>query len=377
MHFISFILISGIVINLIILWFLSKKDKTDLSQKILKSFFVCIFFIPLNFYAELNNLGLLFVITFNFADTATLLIGPLLLIYVKSLFSTKENLFKTHRIHFLIPILYFFLISIPILLILVFEISTVQIKDAVDSKINYIFFTADLFLLVYLILSFRTLSSYLNITKSAFSNLKNKDLKWVKNMLIGATFLIIIDLIGFIYDFTYPDSDINVGFITIIFLVLFLYYLGYYGVKQSNVLVPHFLLQELESKTTKKSNLSINEDKLVNYIKNIKSVIQKKQLYLNENLTLNMLAREVDLKEKKMSAIINQKMNTTFYDLINSYRIEEFKKRVFLKEYENITLLGIAYDCGFKSKSTFNRLFKLYTKMSPSEYKKRFYETVS
>lgn len=373
MHFISFILISGIVINLIILWFLSKKDKTDLSQKILKSFFVCIFFIPLNFYAELNNLGLLFVITFNFADTATLLIGPLLLIYVKSLFNTKENLFKTHRIHFLIPILYFFLISIPILLILVFEISTVQIKDAVDSKINYVFFTADLFLLVYIILSFRTLSSYLNITKSAFSNLKNKDLKWVKNMLIGATFLIIIDLIGFIYDFTYPDSDINVGFITIIFLVLFLYYLGYYGVKQSNVLVPHFLLQELESKTIKKSNLSIEDDKLTNYIKNIEFVIQEKQLYLNENLTLYMLAKEVDLKEKKLSAIINQKMNTTFYDLINSYRIEEFKKRVVLNEYEKITLLGIAYDCGFKSKSTFNRLFKQKTNLSPSAYKKMYF----
>lgn len=373
MHFISFILISGIVINLIILWFLSKKDKTDLSQKILKSFFVCIFFIPLNFYAELNNLGLLFVITFNFADTATLLIGPLLLIYVKSLFNTKENLFKTHRIHFLIPILYFFLISIPILLILVFEISTVQIKNAVDSKINYVFFTADLFLLVYIILSFRTLSSYLNITKSAFSNLKNKDLKWVKNMLIGATFLIIIDLIGFIYDFTYPDSDINVGFITIIFLVLFLYYLGYYGVKQSNVLVPHFLLQELESKTIKKSNLSIEDDKLTNYIENIEFVIQEKQLYLNENLTLYMLAKEVDLKEKKLSAIINQKMNTTFYDLINSYRIEEFKKRVVLNEYEKITLLGIAYDCGFKSKSTFNRLFKQKTNLSPSAYKKMYF----
>lgn len=373
MHFISFILISGIVINLIILWFLSKKDKTDLSQKILKSFFVCIFFIPLNFYAELNNLGLLFVITFNFADTATLLIGPLLLIYVKSLFNTKENLFKTHRIHFLIPILYFFLISIPILLILVFEISTVQIKNAVDSKINYVFFTADLFLLVYIILSFRTLSSYLNITKSAFSNLKNKDLKWVKNMLIGATFLIIIDLIGFIYDFTYPDSDINVGFITIIFLVLFLYYLGYYGVKQSNVLVPHFLLQELESKTIKKSNLSIEDDKLTNYIKNIEFVIQEKQLYLNENLTLYMLAKEVDLKEKKLSAIINQKMNTTFYDLINSYRIEEFKKRVVLNEYKKITLLGIAYDCGFKSKSTFNRLFKQKTNLSPSAYKKMYF----
>lgn len=373
MHFISFILISGIVINLIILWFLSKKDKTDLSQKILKSFFVCIFFIPLNFYAELNNLGLLFIITFNFADTATLLIGPLLLIYVKSLFNTKENLFKTHRIHFLIPILYFFLISIPILLILVFEISTVQIKNAVDSKINYVFFTADLFLLVYIILSFRTLSSYLNITKSAFSNLKNKDLKWVKNMLIGATFLIIIDLIGFIYDFTYPDSDINVGFITIIFLVLFLYYLGYYGVKQSNVLVPHFLLQELESKTIKKSNLSIEDDKLTNYIENIEFVIQEKQLYLNENLTLYMLAKEVDLKEKKLSAIINQKMNTTFYDLINSYRIEEFKKRVVLNEYEKITLLGIAYDCGFKSKSTFNRLFKQKTNLSPSAYKKMYF----
>ena len=92
--------------------------------------------------------------------------------------------------------------------------------------------------------------------------------------------------------------------------------------------------------------------------------------YLNEDLNLNLLADQADIKSAHLSQIINQQFNMNFYDYINQYRIEEVKSRLRAGDMEHLTILGLAYECGFKSKSSFNRYFKKYTGMSPTAFKK-------
>jgi AraC-like DNA-binding protein len=297
------------------------------------------------------------------------LAGPLLYIYVKSLFIADKKLIRKNFIHFIFPIIYLLFFSIPILIYLIADKELLPfIKELVETN-SVFFIVEDFYLLAYLIFTLLLLNKYKKAATFNFSNFKNKELLWVKHMLISALFIVVVDIIAFIYDFILPNSYFETDFVIILLLVLFLYFLGYYGVKQSRVLVPDFLLDPINENKASISLQNIDDVKIKQHISKIKEVLIKEKLFLDEDLTLNKLATAISLSDKKLSAIINQKMNTSFYDLINSCRLKEFKKRIVSGEFENLTILGIAYDCGFKSKSTFNRLFKLNTGISPSEYK--------
>lgn len=366
---INFLLISGIVINAIIIWLLSKSNKSGLPQRILIIIFTCIIFLILNYYAELNKIKLLYILTFNIADVVSIAIAPFFYLYVKSLFEDKEVI-KKNLIHFIYPIVYLVIFSIPIL---VFSITKVKLIPFVEKIINVnkiVYVYEDIYLIIYLVVTLFLLKRYSTATKSIYSNLKNKELLWVKYLLLGALIIIVVDVFTFIYDFNYPNTNFESDFVTVILVVIFLYFLGYYGIKQSKVLVPEFLLNPVKNNKISTSLINMNPIEIKQYISKINTVLTTKELFLDEDLTLNKLAKEISLSDKKLSAIINQEMDTSFYDLINSYRLTEFKKRIISKKYDNLTLLSIAYDCGFKSKSTFNRLFKLQTGISPSEFKK-------
>jgi AraC-like DNA-binding protein len=66
--------------------------------------------------------------------------------------------------------------------------------------------------------------------------------------------------------------------------------------------------------------------------------------------------------------VINQREGKHFYDFVNTYRIEEFKEMIAARKNLQFTLLSIALDCGFSSKTSFNRYFKKATGQTPSEY---------
>jgi len=91
--------------------------------------------------------------------------------------------------------------------------------------------------------------------------------------------------------------------------------------------------------------------------------------YLDPDLTLAGLSAMLNLPQHHLSRVINEHYGNNFFDFINRYRIEEVKQRIPDPAYGNLTLLGIAFDCGFNSKSAFNRLFRKYTGITPSEYK--------
>lgn len=93
--------------------------------------------------------------------------------------------------------------------------------------------------------------------------------------------------------------------------------------------------------------------------------------YFNPKLTLNELADGLKMNAYVLSKVINDGYGKNFFDFINTYRIEEFKQLLQTPKYKNYTLLGIAFEVGFNSKTAFNRSFKKLTNTTPSEY---FYE---
>ena len=98
--------------------------------------------------------------------------------------------------------------------------------------------------------------------------------------------------------------------------------------------------------------------------------MENEKLYLDNNLSLKQLSEKLDIHPNYLSQIINERLNKNFYDFVNEYRVNEFKKITLLPKNKNFTLLSLAYDCGFNSKSSFNNVFKKFTKQTPSEFLK-------
>ncbi len=100
----------------------------------------------------------------------------------------------------------------------------------------------------------------------------------------------------------------------------------------------------------------------------IETLIQSEKLYQNPELSLTEIAKKLESNSNIISRAINQGFAMNFNDFINNYRIEAVKEMFQKGEHKKSTLLGIAYDCGFNSKATFNRAFKKNTGFTPKEY---------
>jgi len=98
--------------------------------------------------------------------------------------------------------------------------------------------------------------------------------------------------------------------------------------------------------------------------------LEIEEIFLNPELTLRDVAETVGSTEKKVSYLLNQRLKTNFYEFINKHRVEKFKLEVAKSENKNLSIVGIAFNCGFSSKSSFYRAFKSQVSMSPSEYLK-------
>jgi len=370
---VDFVLIGGIVITLILLWLLLKSKKGQLPQKLLIWFFMFLLFYLLNAYAEIHKIPILYVLTFLLSDSIELVVGPLIYLYIKSLFEKPDGLLQRNWFHFIASILYIIFISIPFLVSALIDKTLFEYLNFLDDNSDIAFFLFMMYLLAYLLLSLRLFFRYYRAMKHNFSTLSETDFNWVKKMLLATITVCTIDLLASIYEISDTNQGWNSDYITLIAVIIMVAYLGYYGVKQTKILLPDFLLQDLhnEQPSTKPTTVQqIDDVELNDYRTKLLEVMEKENAFLDEDLTLNKLAQQVEITDKKLSLLLNQHMNTTFYDFINSYRVASVKEKMASKDFENLTLLGMAYESGFKSKTSFNRIFKKETGLSPSEYKK-------
>ncbi|MGN6638958.1 MAG: ABC transporter permease [Mucilaginibacter sp.] len=102
----------------------------------------------------------------------------------------------------------------------------------------------------------------------------------------------------------------------------------------------------------------------------LKRIVKENRYYQDPELSLSSLAEKLGLTTHELSRIINSVLKKSFNDFINEYRVQDAARKMQDTAYDHITLLGIAYESGFNSQSSFNRIFKQMTGKSPVEYKK-------
>lgn len=127
-------------------------------------------------------------------------------------------------------------------------------------------------------------------------------------------------------------------------------------------------LLQLDEKYRTSSLKGVEEVKLYHQLK---LLMETEKPYLNPDLTLKAVATQLSSNTKYLSQVVNNQFGTNFQNLLNTYRVEEAKRKITSETLQNLTLFGIALQCGFKNKSTFYKAFKEITGITPREYIKQ------
>ena len=120
----------------------------------------------------------------------------------------------------------------------------------------------------------------------------------------------------------------------------------------------------------KYSTSALADEKVDEVLPKLRRLMDEEKVYLDADLNLQELARKTGIHYNYLSRIINEKFGLSYNDYVNGYRIEEAKRMLGDPENDGRTILDIAYDTGFYSKSVFNTAFKKITGMTPSQYRK-------
>lgn len=156
-------------------------------------------------------------------------------------------------------------------------------------------------------------------------------------------------------------------------LSVFILLIGYYGLRQKEIFIQYTdnPVEYVTGPKTKYSGTFLKESDVEMYVSKLKHYMVTEKPYLNPDISLPELASKLEIPSHHLSRVINEQLGTNFFDFINQYRVEEIKEKIGNPQYENYSLLGIAFDCGFNTKSAFNRVFKKMTGFTPSEYRKQ------
>jgi len=363
---VDFILITGLVLNIIVLLGLIRLKNKALPQKILIVFWSFIFITIIHFYAKIHDLDLLDIFTYFFQNGARLFLAPLIYIYIKSIFLTDRNFIKNQLFHFIPFVIYQVLYIMPVIVNYFIEPNIFGYISYIDLYFNQ-GLVQDAYSISYMYLSLKLFYRINETLKHEYSFMNEKDFTWIKNFLWSFLMVVLVDLLLVICKIIFGYIANWDGFITVVFLIVAMVYLGYYGLTQSTIFLPDFLIAERKTK----NNITVKTQKELEDLKiKLELLMKEDKPYLFPELTLRHLSEKMDISERKLSMLLNEKMHTSFYDFINRYRIKAAKDKLNSTIFDKYSITGIGFNCGFNSKSSFYRIFKNETGMSPSVYKK-------
>jgi AraC-like DNA-binding protein len=302
--------------------------------------------------------------------------GPITLLYVRFTIKRQEKL-KWTDLGYVIPLI----------------ISLYGIKDFYFGSIDYNSFVhyfinakgVSKFALyfwefcspVILIYCLYILFKHNKSVKYYFSDTSKANLGWLIILLSVFLLYLIISYLVWILNglFGFSIDFRSLGLLQYI-LTIYVFVIGYFGYKQPGIFHDELLTEmnvetKIESTNEskyKKSGLSEKERKLLTG--RLKFIMETKKPFIENDLNILDLSRMIETSVHKLSQVINESFHKNFYNLINQYRVEEVKKLLKDPENQKFTIISIAYDCGFNSKSSFYNAFKLNTGISPREYLK-------
>jgi AraC-like DNA-binding protein len=328
-------------------------------------------------------------------------IGPVIFFYVQGLLNPSFRFGKKEWLH-LMPGIFYLLYSL-----VMFVTDKIVLRkyyflaDGIDRDFDAWYQYAGFFSMAcYFFLSLRYYQLYKKLMMQVISYADVVLFRWVKNFLLAFLIMLITRMLFYLGSFipAFASLDyIGPWWEYFSFAIIF-YYIAITGYSNSvqtkvpfklNLLGHHkslLLLQQapdattinepsfiedaeiIEFETEKPLATKEEETILAEWKPKIMQLVKEEKAYEDPELSLTQVAKQLKTNPTIVSKIINQGFQLNFNDFINFYRIEAVKEKLQAGEQKTQTLLGIAFDCGFNSKATFNRSFKKATGVSPKEW---------
>ncbi|MDW3192457.1 MAG: helix-turn-helix domain-containing protein [Cytophagales bacterium] len=303
-----------------------------------------------------------------------LLLGPLLYCYSKASCPLSWNFNRKAFLHF-VP----FLVFVVILPFLTHDLHTWRSVDygllTVFDHMNrepitfwqYVYGTVAfgqfIHLIIYALLAYRNLHQCQIELQKEYSNLLQKGYLWQRMFFLFT--IIIVSAVGTFIGFQFITGIYrrHADYFYVVPLSLAIYCLMYQAIKFPQLFFDY--AEELKPVRYEKSSLSPNASKA--YIQKVVEAVESQSLYINRELRLTDVAKQLEMSPNHLSQVINENLQKNFFDFINQYRVTEAKKKI--AEEPDKTLLQIAHEVGFNNKTSFNNAFKKHQGMTPSSYR--------
>jgi AraC-like DNA-binding protein len=303
-------------------------------------------------------------------------IAPLIYFYIKSI-TTSNYVFRRKDWWHFVPsisiVIYRFIIyGYDVLQPGFNEVQNGVLKEKLDQllvlPVVEVFSTGQM--LLYLAFTFQLFYNYRKKINQYFSNTYKLELNWILSFLVVFSFLFLYSTIQGLIGILITDLSYAQRWWLMFFTGLAIIYIGIKGYFTNTTKLkkldfsfsPHLIsIPEGEEK----QDLKVISQEDINHIKRLMEI---EKAYLNPELNLSDLAKQANMSRAQLSEIINSGFHKNFNDFVNMYRVEAIKSMLKEDKQKQLSLLGIAYECGFNSKATFNRVFKKLTNNSPSEY---------
>jgi len=300
--------------------------------------------------------------------------GPLLYLYISSLTVENFRLKPEHLVH-LLPLL---VVAIHRSIIPVVDIaSSSDLSENPNFVYNIVYYSLIMVsALFYWGLGWRLLIKHRKNIPLYFSNYSSK------NSLNWLLFVLALFLVVFIASFVsfFINNVLGLGLVsytkTSTNMTIFTFIMVYFGVNQSAIyvkkkpaLVPLHQEATAEEADFKPASAPLTDAQVESLSVTVTNYLIQNKPYRNPEYNLQMMADDLQISRHKLSHVINSGQQKNFYKYINQFRVAEVKLMLTDPAYQHYSVLGIAMECGFNAKTSFNRIFKEETGLTPTEYK--------
>ena len=296
------------------------------------------------------------------------LFGPLIYLFTKKITDGGQRLTWKDILH-IFPFLFYLLILSPWLL----QSASTKRKLLMDfdglSRLDFGWLNQLSLCMItgYLLLSLLLLKRFRKTVENALSDVSNYRLTWLRQFIYGVLGILVVSAMGFygrkwqipvITHFYHYNYCLVVGMV--------------YWLAGKYLLQPEIFgtgkIAPATSRKYQKSGLQASAEKTI-YEKLLDHMTTERP-FLDPDLTIFTLAEQLKVSRHHLSQAINEQARKSFHDFVNTYRVEAVKLRLEDPASSDYNILGIAMDCGFNSKATFNTTFKKLTGTTPSAYQK-------
>lgn len=369
------IILLGAIQGFIMSLLLFNASKNRQSNRILSILIFLMALASLNLYAQLENWyqssAILHFINLFIPTIIIMPFGPLIYFYVKSSLDPSFKLSKRQRIHFY-PVAIDVLPQLTVIIyIICLMFRLIRRNDLpwgnfIDTYNVYSDIPRWISITTYLWLTASHLSS---AKRSNAGNLngQSRNYKWLQQfvqLFLGFQLIWLIFLIPYVIP-RYTDRILNsVDWYPVYVPMAILVY--WFGIKG-------YLMSGYDPARMKKGparNHPVQHIQIDQTISLLKKSMEEDKLYLDPELNLSLLGQMTGIGQKTISLVLNQYLHKSFNDFVNEYRVKALQEKILLSQLNHLTIEGIAAECGFNSKATYQRAFKEFTGFSPSEYRK-------